>query len=255
MYAATCAAPGVERLLGRRGAGRAHRDRQPRDRAPRAILRSAPAGRRASTSGRRTSTGWSGPVCEPGETPASEEASISSRPPPLAFAGTGPPRSGPAPRAAATRSARAMPSWPSGARGVELQDHDRAGPLGLRRAAPRGRRGEAGRSGPGPRSPAPASSERSAASLRRSGAGERRPTQASRTGRARGECGETHGGASYRAGRAEIRRILVGPHERGHRSPPGGRTATGGPSRAPVLHATPDPSTTGCPSSRSPCSC
>src|SRR5919204_163107 len=64
-------------------------------------------------SGCSTSTGRSGPVCEPGATPATDDASISSRPAPLALAGAGPTQVRTGTSRLATRSARATPSRPS----------------------------------------------------------------------------------------------------------------------------------------------
>ena len=145
-----------------------------------------------------------------------------------------PPRSGPAPRGeprvrpARCRPVRACPGCPAGAPRSPR-------PARPRRAAPRGTRGAAGRSAPGPRSPA--RRRRLGMAPRCGGAGERgRHELASDHERRREREVErgTHGGASYRAGRAEIRRILMGPHERGHRSPPGGTPATGGPSGPPA---------------------
>ena len=72
-----------------------------------------------------------GPVCDPGETPASDDAYISRRPAPAAFAGAGPDphedgdphRDEPVPEGHAVLVERA--------RGVHLQHHDRAVGLGL----------------------------------------------------------------------------------------------------------------------------
>ena len=57
--------------------------------------------------------GFSGPVCDPGDTPASDDAYISRRPAPEALAGAGPTHASTGTRIPATRAASATPSWSS----------------------------------------------------------------------------------------------------------------------------------------------
>ena len=170
---------------------------------------------------------------------------MSSKPPPLAFAGTGPTQLRTGTSRWATRSASARPfcpsipgvfSWsttiaPARSASVEplLEEREERSvdrPLDLDHAHRCGRRrGGGALRGAG---------ERGAGQR-----GAREPAHHEHGHQEREACAWTHGGASYRPGGGAIRRILMGPNERGHRSPPGGTPATGGSLRPPPIALAP----------------
>ena len=92
------------------GSGRSSRPRTvsfPRSSIHLRIVDSRPG---VSASGCSRSIGYSGPVWEPGATPANDDAYISNSPAPLAFAGVGPTQASTGTSRSATRWARATPS-------------------------------------------------------------------------------------------------------------------------------------------------